>query len=157
MMKKTIAGIIIVIIIVSGIIIYYNFPDNIGGFEESTFCSGTAGCFTGKITAVIDGDTIEVEKIRIRLALASAPELDETGGDKAKEFTASLCPLGALAFVDEDDGQIEGSFGRVLAKVYCNDVMVNSALLESGNGYIDSRFCSTSEFSGEDWARMFGC
>jgi len=157
MMNKIITGIIIGIIVVSGIFVYYNFPAGQGGFEESTFCSGTAGCFTGKVTAVIDGDTIEVEKIRIRLALSSAPELDETGGIEAKDFTASICPLGVLAFVDEDDGQAEGSFGRLLAKVYCDDVMVNSALLESGNGYIDARFCSASEFSREDWARIFGC
>jgi micrococcal nuclease len=156
-MNKTVVGIIIITIIIFGIVVYYNFPENIGGFEENMFCSGTAGCFTGKVTAVIDGDTIEVEKIRIRLALASAPELDETGGNKAKEFTSSLCPLGSLAFVDEDDGQVEGSFGRVLAKLYCDNVMINSALLESGNGYIDTRFCSTSEFAGENWAKMYGC
>ena len=83
--------------------------------------------------------------------------MGETGGREAKDFTASLCPIGALAFVDEDDGQTDGSFGRVLAKVYCDDVMINSALLESGNGYIDSRFCSASEFSKEGWAKMFGC
>ena len=36
-------------------------------------CSGSAGCFTGYVTEIIDGDTIVVDGTHIRLALTSTP------------------------------------------------------------------------------------
>ena len=125
--------------------------------EHSIACLGNAGCFSGQVTRVIDGDTIVVNDVHVRLALAAAPELDQKGGIEAKEFVESLCPLGSQASVDEDDGQTGGSYGRTIAKVYCGNELVNSALLEKGLGYIDQRFCPASEFSREDWAKKYGC
>jgi len=124
---------------------------------QSQSCSGSAGCFTGYVTDVIDGDTIEVDGTRIRLALTSTPELSEEYGIEALEFTTTLCPIGSTALVDEDDGQTGGSYGRTIGKVYCGDVSLNSALLEEGLAYIDETFCSTSEFSSEEWAKKYGC
>ena len=46
--------------------------------ENGTNCEGGAGCFTGTVDEVIDGDTIVVNGIHVRLALTSTPELDET-------------------------------------------------------------------------------
>ena len=120
-------------------------------------CSGSAGCIVGYVTDVIDGDTIEVDGTRIRLALTSTPELSEEYGIEALEFTTTLCPIGSTALVDEDDGQTGGSYGRMIGKVYCGDVSLNSALLEEGLAYIDETFCSTSEFSSEEWVKKYGC
>ena len=125
--------------------------------EETPLCSGNAGCFSGTVIRVVDGDTIDVASKAVRLALTSAPELSGLGGNKAKQFTASICPVGSTALVDEDDGQTGGSFGRILAVVYCDGVNLNSALLESGLATLDTRFCSKSEFSGQDWAINNGC
>ncbi|MBI2184605.1 MAG: thermonuclease family protein [Thaumarchaeota archaeon] len=72
-------------------------------------------------------------------------------------FTESLCTIGSNATVDEDDGQTEGSFGRMIGLVYCNGKNLNSELLVAGHAHIDPRFCSESEFAKEDWARKSGC
>ena len=92
-------------------------------------CRGTAACFRGKVTAITDGDTIKVEGNVIRLAISSAPELHESGGINAREFTIQFCPVGSIVIVDEDDGQRRGSFGRTIAAVYCHDMLLNAAIL----------------------------
>lgn len=125
--------------------------------ETTLSCSGNADCIMGTVTNVIDGDTIEVDGIRIRLALTSTPELSEEYGIEAKQFTSEFCPIGSDALVDEDDMQTGGSYGRTIGKVYCEGEILNSALLENGLADIDERFCSTSEFSSEGWAKKYGC
>ena len=154
-MKKTIISIIIgvaglVLISVAGLSI-----PNIDVKPEQ--CKGTAACFFGKVTAITDGDTIKVDGKPIRLALTSTPELHESGGINAREFTLEFCPPGTIAVIDEDDGQQEGSYGRMIAVVYCNDMNLNAALLDSKRATISEKFCSDSEFGKEDWARRNGC
>jgi micrococcal nuclease len=120
-------------------------------------CSGNARCFSGKVTQVIDGDTIRINEHSIRFALSSAPELGQTNGEKAREFIGDICPVGSEALVDEDDDQTEGSYGRIIAVIYCNDRNLNSELLDSNLGHIDTEFCSKSEFSSSFWAQKHGC
>lgn len=55
----------------------------------------------------------------IRLALINTPERSQKGYSKATDFTSSICPIGDKTLVDEDDGQTEGSYDRMVAKVYC--------------------------------------
>jgi len=120
-------------------------------------CSGTARCFTGIVTSVIDGDTIKVANHSIRFALSSAPELNEFQGITSRNLIDTICPVGSMALVDEDDGQTQGSYGRILAVVYCNGVNLNEELLDSGLGYLTSGFCDQSEFAGDYWAKKHGC
>jgi len=68
---------------------------------------------SGPITHVVDGDTLDVNNIRIRLALVNTPEVGEPGYDTAKQFVIKLC-LGKNGEVNIDDGQRQGSFGREL-------------------------------------------
>ena len=60
-----------------------------------------ADCFNGTITEVIDGDTLDVNNVRIRLALIDAPERNETGYSEALHFVESSCKVGTQAKVDE--------------------------------------------------------
>lgn len=120
-------------------------------------CSGNARCFTGMVTQVIDGDTIKVDGQSIRFALSSAPELNEFGGDTARDFIDELCPVDSAVLVDEDDGQTLGSNGRIIGVIYCNGVNLNEELLDSGLGYLTSEFCDKSEFSNVPWAQKHGC
>jgi micrococcal nuclease len=122
-----------------------------------SLCTGSARCFTGKVTRIVDGDTIDVNDIRIRLALVNTPEQGQPLYRDARQFTASLCPVGSTVLVDEDDGQTEGSFNRMIGKVFCGDRVLNAQLLEAGLGEILQRFCSESEFSSEEWAHKYGC
>jgi len=137
--------------------------DKMESYEEflrenpEEICSGTARCFSGTVTEIVDGDTIKIDGQSVRFALASAPELDELGGLEARELNKIVCPVGSVAIVDEDDGQTEGSFGRIIAVVYCTGANLNALMLQAGYAWLDVSFCGTSEFSDEDWAQKNGC
>lgn len=122
-------------------------------------CSGTAHCFTGTVTKVVDGDTLDVDKTRIRLALVNTPEINQQGYTEAKEYVINTCGVGSNALVDEDDGQKQGSYGRMIGLVYCNDsaVSLNQLLLESGHATILENICKRSEFANQQWAQSNGC
>lgn len=120
-------------------------------------CRGDAACFYGNVTKIVDGDTIDVDGIRIRLAIVNTPEAGEPGYQEAKDFTGSTCPVGSEVVVDEDDLQRGGSYGRMIAEVRCGDVNLNEALLDSDLATIDFLVCGRSEFADEDWSDARGC
>ncbi len=123
---------------------------------QETLCSGNAGCFTGVVTSVIDGDTIKVDGQSIRFALVDAPKIKYDGG-KSRNFIEQICPVGSTVVVDQDDEQIEDKYGRMLGVIYCNDLNLNKELLDSGLGDLYSAFCDQSEFSTHSWALKHGC
>lgn len=124
---------------------------------DSSLCSGTSLCISGKIERIVDGDTIYVEGHKIRLSLTDTPEKNEYGFSEASDFTRQLCPIGSFVTIDQDDMQPYDVYGRVLGKVHCGDKVLNSELLSSGQANILTQYCSTSEFSNETWAQKFGC
>ena len=65
-------------------------------YHSSRKCQGLADCFDGLVTDIIDGDTIDVNSVRIRLALVDAPEVNETGFSEARNFVESKCGIGIL-------------------------------------------------------------
>ena len=144
--KKLLIPIILVIIVIGFITIPFN-----------PMCSGEAQCITGKVTKIIDGDTIKVDGESIRFALTSTPEIYDEKGMLAKEFVEKICPIGSTVLVDEDDMQTEGSYGRMIGLIKCNGKILNESVLESGHGEISTRYCKTSEFANSDWAKRFGC
>ena len=123
----------------------------------STKCQGKADCLDGTVTEVIDGDTLDVNNVRIRLALIDAPENNESGYSEARHFVESWCKVGTQAKVDEDDRQKGGSFGRMIALVYCanNSISINEAILGSGFATIYREFCNISEFATGSWATKY--
>lgn len=119
---------------------------------------------TGTVTRVIDGDTLQVDReTTIRLALVDTPERGELGYEEASSFTRLKCPVGTTVVYDADDGQKEGSYGRLIAMVWCTGhgtnaaVSLNDLLLVHGFAEIDKRFCSASEFGDDEWAKRGGC
>ena len=124
---------------------------------NSQSCSGNARCFSGIVNEVVDGDTIVVDGKEIRFALSSAPEFYEFQGAESTKLIDTICPVGSTALVDEDDGQTEGSYGRIIAVIYCNNRNLNSELMDSGFGYLASEFCDKSEFASSSWVQKYGC
>jgi micrococcal nuclease len=122
-------------------------------------CKGSAECFNGTVTEIVDGDTLDVDKVRIRLSMVNTPEKGENGYNEATEFTESICPVGSNALVDEDDGQKEASYDRLIGVVYCNRSAesVNQLLLEDGKAVVYEDFCDVSEFANNKWVTNFGC
>ena len=100
----------------------------------------------GRVTKIVDGDTLDVAGERIRLSLVDTPERGESGFDEATWFTHSICPLNTVAQVDVDDGQPKDRFGRTVGVVYCNGKNLNAELWKNGHARIDERFLSVSEF-----------
>jgi hypothetical protein len=78
-------------------------------------------------------------------------------GMKTQGNLESLRPVGSEAIVDEDDGQTEGSFGRMIAKVTCGDKVPNEELLIQGHTELITSLCDESEFADEKWAKEGGC
>ena len=84
---------------------------------------------SGKVNHVVDGDTLDINDIRIRLSLVDTPERGDPGFKEATQFVVKLC-LGENAEVDMDDGQRRGSFGREIGVVYCDGKNLNEQLMK---------------------------
>jgi hypothetical protein len=125
-----------------------------GGPGGGPACRGSAACFSDNVTHIVDGDTLDIGQTRIRLTLVNSPDVGQSGYAEAKEFTNRTCPVGSVALVDEDDGQTGGSYGRMVALVYCHGVNLNAELLRTGNAVLLPSFCSVSEFARDPWT---GC
>lgn len=105
----------------------------------------------GIVTKVVDGDTLDINGIRIRLALVDTPEINQPGYDQAKEFVESLC-LGKKGELDVDSGQRRGDrHGREIGVVYCDGVNMNEKLMSNKLAKILVEFCDITEFSTENW------
>ena len=133
---------------------------------SSTECQGQADCFKGKVTGIVDGDTLDINNIRVRLTLVNTPERGEAGYTEAKEFVKSVCSIGTNVLVDEDDGQKEGSYDRLIGLVYCvgddnssnkKGALLNEVLLQRGYAVVFEEFCAKSEFSKASWVQEYGC
>ncbi len=120
-------------------------------------CTGDARCISGFVTRVIDGDTIVVGDKSIRFALVNTPEWGDYDYTQAQYYIETICPIGSKVLVDEDDGQTQGSFGRIIAKIYCNELILNEEILEVGHAEILPQFCEVSEFAQDSWAKKHGC
>ena len=105
----------------------------------------------GNVTKVVDGDTLDINGIRIRLALVDTPEIGQPGYDRAKHFVESLC-LEKKGELDVDSGQRRGDrYGREVGVVYCDGVNVNDKLMANKMARILVEFCGITEFSNENW------
>lgn len=102
--------------------------------------SGTAG-EVAVVTHVVDGDTIRVdldgEEVPVRLLNLDAPEKDgpyteaECLGEEATAFLADLVPPGTEVKLVEDVEPTD-RYGRHLAGVYLDDVLVNAEVARAG-------------------------
>jgi len=108
---------------------------------------------SGIVSAVIDGDTIDVSGIgRVRLADINTPEKWEESYEEAKEFVKNMT-LGKKVYLDIDDFCITGKYGRIIAVVYApyGDecfINLNQLLLKEGYAEISDHY---NEFSPYDW------
>ena len=108
----------------------------------------------GKVYLVIDGDTLDINDMRIRLSLVDTSERGDPDFKEVTQFVVKLY-LGDSAEVDIDDGQRRGSFGREIGVVYCDGKNLNEQLMDNNLGIIDTGFCEKSEFSNEKWAKPY--
>ncbi len=156
-------------LIVIGIVLFVVvFLSILVGLESEVFydvdiCKEEPVCYSAKVTKIIDGDTIDVrhlstgEAFRIRLSLIDTQERGDELFEAAKDFTANLCPVNSRIIFDQDDGQTQFTYGRVIGLVFCSGNLLNEELLETHLAVIDSRFCDESEYGNDEWAQRYGC
>ena len=89
--------------------------------------------------------------------MVDTPERGEEGYQEAREFTASICPIGTELVFEPDIGQPEGSYGRAIGLVSCGGISLNELLLRTDHAILYERFCNVSEFGDKSWAKEFGC
>lgn len=107
----------------------------------------------GIVNYIVDGDTLDINDIRIRLSLVDTPERGQEGFKQAKEFVKKLC-LNKKGQVDIDDGQRRGDrYGRDIGVVFCDGVNINKALVDNNLARIYTEYCDISEFKNENWAK----
>lgn len=107
----------------------------------------------GIVNYIVDGDTLDINDIRIRLSLVDTPERGQEGFKQAKEFVQKLC-LNKKGQVDIDDGQRRGDrYGRDIGVVFCDGVNINKALMDNNLARIYTEYCDISEFKNENWAK----
>ena len=95
-----------------------------------------------KVERIVDGDTFIIEGNRqIRLMSVNAPEIGLCGSGEA---TAKLTELISGKKV-RLEGEINDHFGRFLALVYVDDILVNEQMILSGW----ARFTSTASSASE--------
>ena len=126
-----------------------NYPNN--------QCHGNAGCYTGHVSRIVDGDTIEVDGTSVRLVLIDTPELGEYGYDHATDYLKSICPVKSPVVIDVDDWQESDRYGRILGVVYCDEWNLNEEMLVSGWAEVYEKYCSESEFGEHSWVKRHGC
>ncbi|NNC42518.1 MAG: hypothetical protein HKO03_04675 [Acidimicrobiia bacterium] len=92
----------------------------------------TAGARDVSETRVLDGDTFVVdldgEAIEVRLLGINTPERDECQGSQARTEAIEIVEGARISLTGNEYDQ----FGRLLAYVFADDVLVNAELVESG-------------------------
>lgn len=83
----------------------------------------------GKVKRIIDGDTFELRgSERVRIAKLNAPELDEKGGQSAKQKLRQKMPPGTEVGLSKP---VAKSYGRNVRKVTVNGRNVAKTLSPS--------------------------
>jgi endonuclease YncB( thermonuclease family) len=106
---------------------------------------------TGIPSAIIDGDTLEINHQRVRLFGVDAPELSESYGLKARNHLAMM--VGGVPVRCSPTG--ETTYTRVVARCYLPDNReVNRLMVESGLA-LDCHHYSHGLYSQDEqpWAR----
>ena len=115
----------------------------------------------GKITRIVDGDTLHFDAIAYRLSLIDTPERGEDGALEATKALKALCPKGSTAYMDEDSIEPFDKYGRHLGTVWCegNNYSMTAGAWLHENGYLEkfyTDFCDTTEAATLEWAEITG-
>ncbi len=144
-----------------------NDPSSIGSSSSSSpsssssqnKCSGSGVCLEGKVTGVVDSDTIKIkvggDTYKVDLSLTKALAKKDKNYGSALLYTQALC-LGTDALVDQDD-KVKPSGKNLKGVVYCSERNLNERLFDQSYVTLDKGQCGISEFSATSWARRNGC
>ena len=102
---------------------------------------GSQNISTGKVTKIIDGDSVKVrllgEEKNIRLACIDAMEAKAPMGKESTATLQSLIPIGTT--VTLNIVQVD-RYSRLVAEIYKNEELINEKMLEAGAAIIYPRY-----------------
>lgn len=135
-MTTKVPAAILVIVVIFGLLGAYIFGFKTGQFQETADTVIPGSNVSGKVAKVFDGDTFQLTTgTRVRLMGIDAPELDECGGQEARDYLNEL-------ILNQNVGMSQKTteaYGRDLAIVNQGDIFVNGMMMEAGWGRPDYR------------------
>ena len=103
--------------------------------------------FEGKVTAVLDGDTIEVlhdgKAVRIRLAGIDCPEKAQAFGQAAKKFTSENLFGKTVKVVGKENDR----YGRLVAEVWMAGEWFNKSIVASGLAWHYKKYSDSEDLA----------
>ncbi len=115
-------------------------------------CTRTAYAYSGIVTYVYDGDTVQVQhgqkKEKIRLYGIDCPEKGQAYANVAKNMTMKLL-LGKTVQVIP---QKEDQYNRTVAILVVENAVVQERLLETGMAWVYPQFCRILQCN--DWKKL---
>jgi micrococcal nuclease len=107
--------------------------------------------FSGTVTAVKDGDTIEVlyqgKAVKVRLAHVDCPEKGQPYGNNAKQFTSDFCYRRTVRVVQTDDPD---RYGRLIAEVQLDGRILNLELVKAGMAWHFKKYSKDQTYAGAE-------
>ena len=91
-----------------------------------------AGCRVGIVTYVVDGDTIEVDGVRIRFVGIDTPERGQCGYAEAKDRVVQLVEGRQVVILDSTPENVKDRYGRELGYVEVDGLDVGRQLIDEG-------------------------
>ncbi|MDR1611739.1 MAG: thermonuclease family protein [Planctomycetota bacterium] len=112
-----------------------------------------AADWSGLCVSVADGDTITVLsaddwQVRVRLYGIDAPERKQPYGTVARRSVAAICYGKTVGITELDVDR----YGRVVALVEVDGVLVNRALVDNGMAWVYEKYCKQPEC--DEWLEL---
>lgn len=92
----------------------------------------TSGCRTGVVDHVVDGDTLDVNGVRVRVIGYDTPEQGECGFKEAKARVAELVDGRTVVVLEADGRDANDRYDRELAYIRRNDIDLGRVLIAEG-------------------------
>ena len=118
---------------------------------------GTAVADITGFAYVIDGDTINISDVRIRLSGIDTPEIEQTCRTNRLIWYCGVEATKAMRHLTKDKsvtcvGNTEDQYGRLIANCFVGDMSLNATMVEAGLA-LAYRYYSLEYVEQEDFAR----
>ena len=124
-------------------------PGWIGLVVALVLAAAPAMAWQGRVRSVPDGDSLTVERagrtVKIRLYGIDSPEYRQPGWLEARDFTRRLVS-GRSVEIEQMD---RDNYGRVVALVVRDGVLVNRELVRAGHAWQYPRYCRSRDLCAE--------
>ena len=124
-------------------------PGWIGLVVALVLAAAPAMAWQGRVRSVPDGDSLTVERagrtVKIRLYGIDSPEYRQPGWLEARDFTRRLVSGRSVEIEPMD----RDNYGRVVALVVRDGVLVNRELVRAGHAWQYPRYCRSRDLCTE--------